>query len=52
MDKHPFLLRRRFDAMTWGAKALEKVTRKSGGGYLSPCKYMVNGLRLRNLPTG
>lgn len=42
----------RFDAMTRGAKALEKVTLKGGGVYLSPCKYMINGLRLRYLPTG
>jgi len=52
MQENAFLLRCRFDAMAWGAKALKKVTRKSGGGYLSPRENMVNGLRLRNLPTG
>ena len=41
----------RFDAMARGAKALKKVTPKSGGAYLSPRKNVVNVGGLRYLPT-
>ena len=47
MDINPFLLRRRFNRMARNAKALEKVTFKSGGADRAPRYYMIymGGLR-------
>ncbi len=41
-----------FDAMARGAKALENISLKGDGVNLSPRENVVNGLRLRYLPTG